>query len=149
MKKGISPLIATVLLIGFTVALTSIVMMWGKGFVTEKTTKEGALAEARMDCLEVEFTVDKSCRPQAAQNDISLTLRNLKNTKVDAFVFTSAQLEDVIEKNEELAGLGMKEFTITAPNLQTIDIVPQKRVGGNYIPCSGSTKSVRITNPCP
>ena len=32
-KKGITPLIATVLLIGFTVALAGIVITWGGGFV--------------------------------------------------------------------------------------------------------------------
>ena len=30
-KKGISPLIATVLLIGFAVALAAVVMTWGLG----------------------------------------------------------------------------------------------------------------------
>ena len=41
-KKGISPLIATVLLIGFTVALAAVVITWGSGFVqrvTEGTDK--------------------------------------------------------------------------------------------------------------
>ncbi|GEM_PF-1092593 len=41
-KKGISPLIATVLLIGFAVALAAVVMTWGLDFVqdTADTTKE-------------------------------------------------------------------------------------------------------------
>jgi flagellin-like protein len=41
-KKGISPLIATVLLIGFAVALAAVVMTWGLDFVREtaETTKE-------------------------------------------------------------------------------------------------------------
>jgi len=45
-KKGISPLIASILLIGFTVALAAIVITWGSGFVQsitssteERTTK--------------------------------------------------------------------------------------------------------------
>ncbi|MBI2671599.1 hypothetical protein HYX16_01565 [Candidatus Woesearchaeota archaeon] len=45
-KKGISPLIATVLLIGFTIALAAVVITWGSGFVErvtltteERTTK--------------------------------------------------------------------------------------------------------------
>ena len=31
-KKGISPLIATVLILGFTVALAAIIMTWGTDF---------------------------------------------------------------------------------------------------------------------
>jgi flagellin-like protein len=38
-KKGISPLIATVLIIGFTVALAAMVMTWGSGFI-KKTTEQ-------------------------------------------------------------------------------------------------------------
>tara|TARA_Y100000310_G_scaffold269523_1_gene282748 strand:+ start:3036 stop:3536 length:501 start_codon:yes stop_codon:yes gene_type:complete len=41
-KKGISPLIATVLLIGFAVALAAVVMTWGLDFIrtTAETTEE-------------------------------------------------------------------------------------------------------------
>ncbi|HLC72216.1 MAG TPA: archaellin/type IV pilin N-terminal domain-containing protein, partial [Candidatus Nanoarchaeia archaeon] len=38
-NKGISPLIATVLIIGFTVALAAIIMTWGRGFI-DSTTKD-------------------------------------------------------------------------------------------------------------
>ena len=43
MKRGISPLIATVLLIGFTVTLAAVIMTWGGGFTREEfniTTQE-------------------------------------------------------------------------------------------------------------
>ena len=41
-KRGISPLIATVLIIGFTVALAAIIMTWGQSFIkkTQETTTE-------------------------------------------------------------------------------------------------------------
>ncbi len=39
-KNGISPLIATVLIIGFTVSLTAIVMVWGRGLVTQTTEEQ-------------------------------------------------------------------------------------------------------------
>ena len=37
-KRGISPLIATILLIGFTVALAAVVITWGSGFVDRITS---------------------------------------------------------------------------------------------------------------
>ena len=41
MKKGeVSPLIATVLLIGFTIALAGLVMIWGQTFFGEIDTLE-------------------------------------------------------------------------------------------------------------
>ncbi|MFH0875057.1 MAG: archaellin/type IV pilin N-terminal domain-containing protein [archaeon] len=38
-KRGVSPLIASVLLIAFTVAIGAIIMTWGRGFVTSQTEK--------------------------------------------------------------------------------------------------------------
>ena len=51
-KKAISPLIATVLIIGFTVALAAIVMTWGNNFV--KTTQEttGRTVQKQIICTE-------------------------------------------------------------------------------------------------
>jgi len=35
-KKGVSPLVATILLVGFTVALIALIAIWGKRYVEEK-----------------------------------------------------------------------------------------------------------------
>ena len=49
-KKGISPLIATVLIIGLTVSLATTVIIWGKGVYEERKVKEGAIADIKFDC---------------------------------------------------------------------------------------------------
>lgn len=46
-KKGVSPIIATVLLIAFAVALGAVVMNWGKGFV--ETTAKDTENKANLD----------------------------------------------------------------------------------------------------
>jgi flagellin-like protein len=54
-KKGVSPLIATVLLIGFAVALAAVVMTWGLGFIeqtadtTEKQTTNTLICASDLD----------------------------------------------------------------------------------------------------
>lgn len=146
MRKGVSPLIATVLLIGITVTLTGAVMMWGQRFVMEKTQKEGARAEAQLDCMSVEFTVDKSC---ASGSDLKVTVRNLKNTEIDGFTFRSVKLADTFKMTEKTEGLGTREFTLTgAGSVDTIDIVPLKKADSEYLPCSTQTKTARVTGPC-
>ncbi|MGC9059146.1 MAG: archaellin/type IV pilin N-terminal domain-containing protein [Candidatus Aenigmatarchaeota archaeon] len=50
MLKGISPLIAEVLLIGFTVAVASIVILWVTGFTKSSTKTIGSQAETQMAC---------------------------------------------------------------------------------------------------
>ena len=49
-KRGISPLIATVLLIGFTVALAGVVITWGGGFVERITSGTEERTERTLAC---------------------------------------------------------------------------------------------------
>jgi len=51
MKKGISPLIAEVLLIGFTVAVASIIILWVTGFTKTSTKTISSQAETQMACI--------------------------------------------------------------------------------------------------
>ncbi len=49
-KKGVSPLIATVLLIAFTVALGAVVMNWGRSYVTETAEKVKTSSDIELSC---------------------------------------------------------------------------------------------------
>ena len=66
-KKGISPLIATVLLISFGVILSGVIMFWGKQYVTELMEKRGDVAIAKLECEQVEIEII---------NNKPLTIRN-------------------------------------------------------------------------
>jgi hypothetical protein len=50
MKKGVSPLIAEILLIGFTVAIASIIILWSTSFTKTTTKTIGSQAETQMAC---------------------------------------------------------------------------------------------------
>jgi len=52
-KRGISPVIATVLLIAIVVILAVIIFLWARGFVAEKAQKFGRAVE--LSCAEVNF----------------------------------------------------------------------------------------------
>ena len=59
-KKGISPLIATVLLIGFTVALAAVVITWGSGFVNRITTSTDTSSTNSFACTnDLDFQINK------------------------------------------------------------------------------------------
>ncbi|MEK6974066.1 MAG: archaellin/type IV pilin N-terminal domain-containing protein [Nanoarchaeota archaeon] len=49
-KKGISPLIATVLLIGFTIVLAALVFKWGGVLFKETTQSTGCESQGRISC---------------------------------------------------------------------------------------------------
>ncbi len=148
-KNAISPLIATVLLIGFTVSLTAVVMVWSQGLIKKTTAEEGALADTRMDCTNLDFTVDKSCSISGNPKSLTFTIRNLQSTKIDGFTFRSTSLAGTIEKRTALSPFTTQTYDVTtAKSVTTIDIVPILKLGDKYLPCSAQAKTARIT-ACP
>ena len=84
-KKGISPLIATVLLIGATVGLFLIVFSLIRGVAVgtiEKSTTCGAQEETSLD-ISAEF----SCAKKSGTNYVDVLVSNKGQIKVEGFMF--------------------------------------------------------------
>ncbi len=58
-KKAVSPLIATVLIIGFTVALAAVVITWGSRFVQQTQEEVDITSQIGLACSKLDFRVDK------------------------------------------------------------------------------------------
>ena len=57
-KKAVSPMVATILLIAFAIALGAVVMNWGKGFIEEKAEfVTGVSTVGPSSCGDVQFGV--------------------------------------------------------------------------------------------
>lgn len=74
-KKGVSPLIATVLIIGFTIVLAAVVMQWGGGFVRQLTEEQAQKSEAQTTCIELNFEITSV---DTTTNTVSLLNNNDK-----------------------------------------------------------------------
>lgn len=142
MKKGISPLIATVLLIGFVVAIGAIVMLWGKGFVTERAEKSGELSKAQLDCTQVNLKF---------LNLVSgrVTFENRGTVDINAFKVkyygVSADVKDFEDIYAEVPPLGRIE--IPGKGANSIDVIPSikpKGFGAPLVPCSDKHKKVNL-----
>ena len=55
-KKGVSPVIATVLLVLIAVIIAGIIFVWARSFVSEKTTKFGSAIE--LSCPDIKFNAE-------------------------------------------------------------------------------------------
>jgi flagellin-like protein len=55
-KRGVSPVIATVLLVALVLILASIVFIWAKSFISEQIVKNGKPVEQA--CKDVSFDID-------------------------------------------------------------------------------------------
>ncbi len=81
-KKAVSPVIATVLLIGITIALAGIVFIWAQGFVKEGAQKRGEPIERA--CDSVIFEADVSLNV-SNQNQYLLEVNNKANIPIYGF----------------------------------------------------------------
>lgn len=85
-KKAISPLIATVLLIGFAVALAAVVMTWGGGFIRSTTERTETQAGTTLLCattLNFDVKVECGSNQLIIDNKCSIDIIKLKIKAID------------------------------------------------------------------
>ena len=147
-KKGISPLIATVLLIAFVIAIVVLIILWGKHYIEEKAAKQGKLAEKQLECERVQITIVKATRTGGT---LSIGIKNLKDIPIGKFTFRiEGEKTEVIESKEKLNGLEVKEYQVeftedVIKNVDKINVIPWLKVAtGYYVPCSNKHVVVNI-----
>ncbi len=108
-RKGVSPVIATILLVALVIIIALIVFFWMKGLTREAITKSGG-TNIELVCDDVQFDADYS-------NDM-LTISNLGNIPIYNFNIKSEfigghdtfDLKDKLEgENSEFNGLSQGE----------------------------------------
>lgn len=136
-KQGISPLIASVLVIGLVIVTASIVFFWGKGFTEEIIEKEGALSQKRLNCAtDIKINV-------VDENSGQLTIENRGSGRIDAFsLVVDGQ---VAEESVALDPGNTATVPHSASSGQKIDIIPKVRLGsGLFQPCSSQKVTYKI-----
>lgn len=78
-RKGISPLIATVSLVGISIVLFGIIFLWSRGFVKEKVLKFGKNIESFCESVGLEVTVTPD---EQDSNILDFTLNNIGNVNI-------------------------------------------------------------------
>ena len=129
-KKAISPLIASVLLIGFTVALAAVVMTWGGGFVRKTTEQTGETAEKTIMCANLNLEITGfNC------GDKKVTISNSKDIKIIKTTFRKLDKDGnligtPITKTDEIGAYGIKIFEgIIDTGVYKIQVIPELEGG--------------------
>jgi len=145
-KKGISPLIATVLLIGFTIVLAALVFRWGGQFFQGTTTETNQEIEEVMVLtgVDIEIKAAKAINPSTGCDGLELLIENKVEIPIDGFVIR------VITDQETKSGTiteGLGEFSskwfdvnvICLGKIKRIELFPKVLVDGKVlIPTSPS-----------
>lgn len=137
-KRGISPLVATVLLLGFTVALAAVIMTWGQGFTRDiqKTTEETSNIQV-ICATDVVFDIDNACEVDA--NTVRVVIKNDGARDIDSFkarLYRSGS--DVSTANVTgVSAFGIKSKDISKTGtIKLVELLPVITVGGKSITCS-------------
>jgi len=145
-KRGVSPLIATVLLIAFAVALGAVVMNWGRTYVEETAnyakSKSGTEVRCSMDVRIQEVKVGQTVK--VCYNDtggfVDFVIRNSGRKAIERLLVHVLTTDNEIytqEINDTLSVGGIYHATSNyTGNFQQLEIIPNIYVSGEYIPCT-------------
>ena len=152
-KRGISPLIATVLLIGFTVALAAMVMTWGSGFIKKTTEQTEKGAASALKCTsELAFQISGvSCNPDKSIASIKVDSRGSLEIKSLKFRLISDAQTTVDDKTEALEAFGAKTYSGFKPNPNVNKVEAIATVSGGAgnedIICSQAVEEFTVNCP--
>lgn len=153
-KRGISPLIATVLIIGFTVALAAVIMVWGQGFIKGMQEKTEAGADVQLICAQdVSMSVSDVCEEKddatgELTGNLKVTVKNDGSkalSKITLRLYESASNIGTVEL-PQLDAFDVKTYPVAAsvfaPMLSTaikqVEGIPIVTIEGKEVPCTQS-----------
>ncbi len=115
-KKGISPLIATVLIIGFTIVIAALVITWGTNLFKRTQETTGERANINLACTETLGNLGLSAT-KLGGNQVSITVDNTVRRAIDGFVvrvYDATGVADTLdtEDPEDAAQIAPADFAI-------------------------------------
>jgi flagellin-like protein len=154
-KKGVSPLIATVLLIAFAVALGAVVMNWGRAYVEDTATFAQQKSDTEIKCsndARMEFlminNVRKICYNSSSPAHLDFILQNSGTAQITAINATIITDDTTVANtvqttnysiNLSRSGVFKSQFNVTASssnvNVLTVRLVPVIKVQGKDVSC--------------
>ncbi|MBN1544355.1 hypothetical protein JW898_02730 [Candidatus Woesearchaeota archaeon] len=175
-RKAVSPLIATVLLIAFAVALGAVVMNWGRGYVEDTANIARERSDTEVTCAsEVDIgIVEIDSVPQICYNStgsgnatLEFILENKQERAVEKIqvrlIGDATRVPLTIDKDTASSNLSANEakfmnVTFNIGNsggtgldighLQQARMTPYIRVGGSTVACPASSETITAIKPC-
>ena len=150
-KKAISPLIATVLIIGLTIIIFSFAMIWQQGIIQELI--EGPALKSA-ECARLDFKIHSACK---TTNSIIIHLENIESEEIAGFEFrlqgdASTQMAPSPPfKTYRVA----EEHSITIPYLNSligqlneVEVIPKIKLKDQSPLCTDQAKTLVNLQDC-
>jgi len=161
-KRGVSPLVATLLLVGFAVALGGIVMSWGQDLVEEGASGNANCVDINIKLNSLQGTPVKSCFSGSGaagyvdfiiENDAPFSVEGLSvwifGQRFDkSNIVKVTEIDDLfIKSGEPYAGHVLYDFTRFGA-IDKLQIVPKVSPGSDIIPCYDQSVIVENIGKC-
>ncbi|MBW2973678.1 hypothetical protein KY346_04760 [Candidatus Woesearchaeota archaeon] len=158
-KKGVSPLIATILLILFSIALGAVVMSWGEAYIEEKAEFVRGIQETTAGCdatsLNIIFVAGEPQICSMENNVMEAFLENGPSTELFDIQATVVGSEDAATKDSLLSEPMMpsdaRKIMFKHPDvgeIRQIKLTPVIMQGRTLVPCPSKAIVVENINPC-
>lgn len=155
-KQGISPLIATVLIIAFTVALAVIVINWGTSFTRDLQDNTGSSADFEITCAQdVVFSVKNAC--VKSDGSLRITVANDGSKALDQVIVrttsvngaASQQYTTAVTTPPVVGAFAQVDVSVPSGSYPTqpakVEVIPYVTVGnGDSEPCSSNKRSYGV-----
>ncbi len=158
-KRGVSPLIATVLLIAFAVALGAVVMNWGRSYTEQTAASVKEKGDVDVKCsLNVKMKViefggtPQFCSGQwGADSYINFTITNSGDKKIELVklqifgesgIFTNLSVPNSTMEKSGAAKLSAKYPYSNTGNLKKVIVIPVVEINGKQTECSESGQTI-------
>jgi flagellin-like protein len=152
-RKGISPLIATVLILGFTVALAAVIMIWGQSFTKKMQEATETTAQKQITCsTDVMLEIKHA---EVLGNRVKLVIENGGSINIDKFNIRIYGTEgaDSTETSSGLEAYGIRTFEVpfdllkTGMTIEEIEIFPTITINDESFVYSSGYKTADIAYP--
>ena len=124
-KEGVSPLIATVLVIGFTIVLSALVVQWGGGLFKGVQERTGATAELSEECTSLATNLEiEEVRYNEETKKVELRIDNKNNQDIEKITFRihSPSKETTVITEEKITVRGDTEKNLPSGAVKTFEL---------------------------
>ncbi len=162
-KKGISQLIATVLIIGFTVVLAAVIISWGTGFIRKTQEDVDVSTEVELSCSKLTFDIAKvdcvdgtyGIAPNGG-NLSQITIKSNSNQDIAGFTFRGTDFNgdvevDTTNQNNALGGFDSFKYDwggSQVSNATVFEAIAHVSVNGGNEACQAAIKKIETFNIC-
>ncbi|MDD5133601.1 MAG: type IV pilin [Candidatus Nanoarchaeia archaeon] len=141
-KKAISPLIATVLIIGFTIVLAAVVLQWAGGFVKNLTAEQEKTVNLQTACMGMNLEITSAKLTNPTVNTVTTGTLTVKVANNNAEKELAGAIVLIETATERITGDADTTNANTIPILGSKDIIIPTTISWN----SATTPAIQQIN---